>query len=448
MKNLVINRKAIVPILFLFFSFSCKSEDNIPPDNTVTPSTFEWNVTEKPPVLENPLEYVLSADYKKMGWPAYGAVGAGQIIRLVIPADRDARITFSGTTPITVPVLISGGRNVHIIGLHISLEVQPGNNTGELPNYVTNSDGSGSWVPKSSVHPRCPLGGALYVGQANISFIEGCIVELNGIEGDCIIIRNDPSTAAPDIARAKRDIIVQNCAFDGWESHGKSDVGDGIHGDLSQNQAENLRRLVFENVTALCSAEGITQHSYGGYNGCVDFKLRRFEYGPDDRYINDDPYDKLQPLALAVTGIKTDKWSFEDVYIHNGQYLNINSDRYGSVNSGTVVKYPGIYAGKLPNGERFAPKNFLGANYKSPHLSVTALNYNKISNKLFAINRLNKTITFSDIITNVKLYTLQGQLVLSKNNDSREVDMSKIQNGIYLMDVSAERERIRMKLFL
>jgi hypothetical protein len=61
---------------------------------------------------------------------------------------------------------------------------------------------------------------------------------------------------------------------------------------------------------------------------------------------------------------------------------------------------------------------------------------------------LNKTITFSDIITNVKLYTLQGQLVLSKNNDSREVDMSKIQNGIYLMDVSAERERIRMKLFL
>ena len=279
--------------------------------------------------------------------------------------DEDGIVYMSGTEPLRYPIHVTGGRNVRIVGLHFELETQRGCGVGELPNLPVDKH------PNANIHPRIPWAIAVRVEQSNVTFMEGLHIDVRGHEADCIVVRNpDPMTDAE--AKAQRDIIIQNTWCSGVEGLGKSDIGDGIHGDLFQNQGKDImRRLVFENVSMRTSQEGIVLHGSGSSAGTRELIVRRYDYSWDPRYVGDDDYDNK--FGLAFDGWPDKNWTLDDIRIDDYRdldYLIVRGQRYGNHKSERVKPHEAIRSG-LPDNGAFAPPDRTGVNYVTPHEPVT-----------------------------------------------------------------------------
>jgi hypothetical protein len=338
------------------------------PEATPAPSAFKpiilstpppdsgWDVTVAPPAMPGARVIEIPRDLEPVSWPAYSVFCSGWIHQIRLDAGEDAIIRFSGTVPLRYPLWIDGGRNVRVIGLQMELETQPGCAAGELQNI------GGA----ASVHPRIPGGIALRLEQWGTTFVEGAYIDMLNMEADCLVVRN-PDSMPGVTARGQRDIIVQNTACHGIGGLGESDIGDGEHGDLIQNQGDDVvRRMILENVTVRSSSQGVMLHPNQGFRGATELVLRRFDYAFDERYTGKTKYDG--PWGLGINA-SADAFEFDQVWINDLTGLNyglVNDQRYGVSTSSAVQPHPGIQAGSPPAGP-FAPASRTGRYYVSPH---------------------------------------------------------------------------------
>ncbi len=314
-----------------------------------------WDVTVAPPALENPTHITLTATSPTDPMPSWGILCAGKTYDIRLGANEDAIIDFAGTEPLPYPLWIVGGRNVRVVGLEMDLVTQPGCGIGELFN-------SGS--THRNIHPRLPGGMAIRLENFGTSFVEGVDIDLRGHEADCFVVRNPPSMNN-DQARAQRNIVLQNTSCRGIEGLGASAIGDGVHGDLLQNQGEVVNSVILENVSVRSSMEGIVWHEWDGYAGARNFSIRRFDYAGDDRYDDDDAFEQFG-VAFAVWA---ETWDLQDVYIDDprgNDYGFMNDQRWGGFRYGSVQQHAGITRG-LPADVSFAPEAAVGQGYVSPH---------------------------------------------------------------------------------
>ena len=330
---------------------------------SVMTGSSDWNVTEGLPSLSNPTVINLSSR-STSSYPAVGISCAGQIYSVRLGDNEDAVVHMSGSQPLRYPVHVTGGRNVRIVGLHFDLATQSGCGIGRLPNLPV------AQHPNANIHPRIPGGIALRLQQSGTSFVEGLHIDVKGHEADCIVSRN-PDSMSDAAAQSRRDVVIQNTYCSGVEGLPNTDIGDGVHGDLFQNQGGDiLRRLVFENVSMRTSQEGIVLHGNGSFSGTKSLVIRRYDYTWDPRYVGDDAYERF---GLAFAGWPGPDWTLENIriddYRDGGDYIKIGDQRYGSFSSSTVQAHPEIRSG-LPAEGAFALPGRTGVNYTSPHGSV------------------------------------------------------------------------------
>ena len=281
-------------------------------DIAVLGSAGDWDVIEKPPALIN----ARSIDVAKISptyLPASGINCGGYIRKIALSDKEDAIVYMSGSEPLHYPLRITGGRNVRVVGLQIELATQAGCGIGELPNNPIAEH------PNANIHPRIPGAIALRLQQSGTSFVEGLNIDIRGHQADCIVVRN-PDTMSNYQAQKQRDVVVQNTVCRGIEGMGRTDIGDGIHGDLFQNQGEDvMHRLVFENVSARTSQEGITLHGSAreSLSATAILLIRRFDYSWDPRYVGDDNYD--DSFGVAFDGWPGPNWKLENIRIERVQ---------------------------------------------------------------------------------------------------------------------------------
>ena len=350
------------------------------------PVKLDWINLESPPVLENPKCYKLS-ELTPANYPAFGIVCAGKVYGISEPDNtQDLYIDLEGQMW-PYPLVVLGGRNAIITNGGFDLEVQTGCDVGELPNLPIANH------PNSNIHPRCPAGGILFMSQWNVSWVEGLHFKANGIECDCIVSRNGAAgnspVQTPQQALQTREFYVINTRAEGWENQGATaspNIGDGIHGDLFQNQGtiDPLKNLVFENVTALTSGEGIVNTSFPPSD---QVKLRNFYYDFDPVYIADDYLDGIQQgVMLASNSLNVP--IVENVHYRNGaggplaiqdtSGVNPAGTYYvdpADANGNNLLALNGLerIAGSSVNGEPspfavcdYAPEILTGVNYKTP----------------------------------------------------------------------------------
>jgi len=336
---------------------------------------WTWDTVEQPPPLVNPtiLDISKISPFHTAGWKRFFRPGAdgdkllcdGRIYSVLLEDDEDAVVYMSGKNALQYPLHLTGGRNVHIVGLHFELETQSGCDVGELANLPIEKH------PNANIHPRVPGAIAVRLQQSGTSFLEGLHIDVRGHEADCIVSRN-PDEMTDAEARSKRDVIVQNTYCSGVEGLGRSKIGDGVHGDLFQNQGKDImRRLVFENVSMRSSQEGIVLHGSGSKRGAKTLLVRRYDYTWDPRYVGDDDYEHF---GLAFDGY-ADKngWELADIRIDDYRdgfdYLIVNGQRYGNAPSDKVQSHAAISSGLPPDGG-FAPADKTGLHYVTPHAPV------------------------------------------------------------------------------
>jgi len=332
---------------------------------SVLSGSSDWNVSERPPALSSPRVVDLST-LGTVNINVSSLNCGGKIYRVSLGNDQDAIVKMSGSQPLKYPLHVTGGRNVRLVGLHFSLATQPGCGVGQLPNNPVADH------PNANIHPRIPGAIAVRLQQSGVSFLEGLHIDVKGHEADCIVGRN-PDSMSDAVAQSQRDIIVQNTSCAGVEGLGASPIGDGVHGDLFQNQGRDImRRLIFENVSMRTSQEGIVLHGNGGsLPGAKTLVLRRYDYTWDPRYVGDDNYEHF---GLAFAGRPASNgWTLEDVRIDDYRdgldYMNIDGQRYGNSPSSNVLPHPQIRSGRPAQGA-FALPGRTGVNYVSPHGGV------------------------------------------------------------------------------
>ncbi len=264
-----------------------------------------WVNRETPPVLDNPDCYKIS-DLQPATWPAFGIVCSGMVYAIFEPDNtKDIYIDLEGQM-LPYGIIVNGGRNAILTNGGFDLEVQPGCDVGQLPNLPLPNH------PNSNIHPRMPAGGAIIMAQWGTTWIEGIHGLANGIEMDWIISRNGwhPTTSQTAAqALQSHDFHIINSRFEGWENQGATanpNIGDGIHGDLFQNQgtSDPLRLLSVENVTGLTSGEGITNSSFPPTG---EVRINNYYYDYSAPYIADDYLDGTQQgVALATNSPNID----------------------------------------------------------------------------------------------------------------------------------------------
>lgn len=325
----------------------------------------DWDVTVKPPAMTGARKIDVSK-VSPVKIPSQSINCAGLVRDVKLGGSEDAVVYMSGSKPLRYPLRITGGRNVRVVGLEFAIVTQAGCGVGRLPNLPVASH------PNANIHPRVPGGIVLRLEQAKTSFVEGLNIDVKGHEADCIVARN-PDSMSSQQAQKQRDVVIQNTWCAGVEGMGNTRIGDGVHGDLFQNQGRDImRRLVFENVSMRSSQEGIVLHGDGSLPGARSLLLRRYDYTWDPRYVGDDNYESF---GLAFAGWPGPDWTLEDVRIDDfrsgADYIRIKDQRYGNSPGGDVIPHPQIRSGRPPEGA-FALQQRTGTRYRSPHGGVPA----------------------------------------------------------------------------
>lgn len=328
-----------------------------------TPNTSgNWPMSVVAPVLEDPMLLEITAATTLGTLGDFDQVGCeGNVYKVNIPDNRDARLTADPSMgPLQYPIWITGGRNVHVLGIELRPIVQDGCDVGEAHQIKNN-------IP--NIHPRLVGAKAFRLQQSGTTFIEGVDIDLAGMEADCFAVRN-PDEMSKAAAFKERHIVIVNTRCVGIEGLDDSPIGDGIHGDFFQNQGrDDIASLVVENVTYLTSSNGITLHNWEGDIGRPQlFSLRNMNYGWDLRYSNDDDYE-ISGLVFTATA---DSLDLSNVWLDHGEGLNygiFNDQRVGSYAQDDYIKQDvNLRSGKPPAGD-FAPANKTGIQYASPFLN-------------------------------------------------------------------------------
>ncbi len=368
-------------------SFSTKASVKNPPSS----NKGNWDMTVKPPVLVNPMTVVLSDKSETNHVSDFNQLGCeGKRYYIKVPAGRDAKITMSKDSgPLKYPVWITGGRNVHVVGLDLKLVIQSGCDVGEANNYPNKPDPAKKTVDGrnfKNIHPRLPGGIAIRLEQEQTSFIEGVDIDINGMEADCFVVRNSlnaedkkglyrdsngqirPSRSTLNKFVKQRHFKAVNTRCVGVESldNDHRGIGDGIHGDFLQVQGnENIGTVTLENIVYLMSGNGISIQRYNGLN-LTNLKMRNYYHSYDKRYATDDRYDRG---AALIFSLGADKYSFENVwtneYLGNRNYGILNDFRVGASGQSGVKSMPGMFKGAPPWD--FAPSSQVGVRYESPY---------------------------------------------------------------------------------
>jgi len=341
--------------------------------NNPTPNAgHQWDVTVKPPVLNNPRRIVLPRDIELSPYPA-DSTCAGQVYHIRLDKDEDVLIEQESDGPLSYPVRVVGGHNLHIRGLDIKLITQPGCEVGKIT--------APSGKKNANIHPGMPGAMAVRLEQWGHSYVEGALIDVNGHGADCFVVRN-PNELSQEQARKQRDVTIQNTLCMGVEGQ-----SDGVHGDFLQTQGDDvLRNFVFENITHKTSFAGFVLSDRGAYNSAVSFTLRRYFHTHDTRFYSNDDLDKKE--LYSPGSIDADTYVFQDFYIERppispkdpdpdtpfvlSEYIYVNGERYGppasevTQESGLIAPLEGLFPGTPPGGD-FAPTDHVGRNYISPH---------------------------------------------------------------------------------
>lgn len=222
-----------------------------------------WDDTVSPPSLTDPTTIVLPGNY--LGTLSH-PLCSGPGYRVELDNTKDYIVLTDQV--LTAPVFLYGGRNVHVIGIHIDLASAP-----------CADQGASGYVPGTI---------ALRAYQVGTTFIEGAYIDVAGRSADCIDPRNfignfDALSKAgftEATARGARDVVIQNTVCRGMSG----DVN--VHGDVLQTQGgdELFRSIVFENVSADSNCEGTVIEPREGFQLASSIVMRRFDYRKDARY--------------------------------------------------------------------------------------------------------------------------------------------------------------------
>lgn len=323
-----------------------------------TESPEQWKMTTAKPTLNDPLIYELSNSSPLVYLEDFDRLGcSGRAHRIDIPWGRDAKVTMDHAQGALVhPVWITGGNNVHITGLELAPKIQRGCGIGEAHQKDA--------PQHANIHPRLPGGKALRLEQKGHTFIEGVEIDLLGHEADCFVVRNYKEST-PEFVKMYRDISIVNTRCTGIEGLDKSPIGDGLHGDFFQNQGEDIGSLTLENVTYETSSNGITLHQWGRERPRF-VKLINVNFGWDERYAYDDPYESFGlPFAIYA-----DQTYFENVWLDHGKggnYGFVNGERIGAIYQANYIeRHESMFLGLPPFGD-FATSENTGKEYISPY---------------------------------------------------------------------------------
>lgn len=315
-----------------------------------------FDVTVSPPKLVNPI----IIDVAKLAPVNSGQEAIhlcfGKLYDIRIPSGQDAIVTTSER--LRYPVIIGGGRHVHMIGLDIELVDQPG-------------------CQAEYEIKKTPIGSGLRIAQSHTSYIEGLKMDLKGHLADCIASSNTADVTDAQALKV-RDVVVQNSACRGGRGQFKGHpYGDGLHADFFQNQGrsgsdgrtelinEPMNSIIFENISHVTTASGIV------IDGQVNSeRIRNLEFSLDTRY---PKYNNVLNPAWLVGN----KWEIENVYTDfkppNLMASSIQSSTSGSGKYYTFFEaglsyifHPEMHRGKPE--KTFAPWELLGTSYQSPHL--------------------------------------------------------------------------------
>lgn len=323
--------------------------------NLVSSHAYAWVNTVPEPYLTNPKVIELSDGYPTRLLADYDRVGCeGKYHYINLSSKEDAIIRMKrGSRALKYPVWVTGGRNVHILGIEGRPIVQPGCDVGE-GHQVRD-------VQNKNIHPRMPGNKFFRLQQSGTTYIEGVDIDLKGLEADCFAIRNASGMSNAD-AIANRKVYIINTRCTGIEGLDESAIGDGIHGDFFQNQGkDDLSELILENITIKSSSNGVTFHKWNSKKPKL-FKIQNFNYAADMRYEGDDRFDGLRGLAFTGHGERTE---FSSVWINHIKGLNygiVNGQRLGAKAYSNVKKESGFYAGNPPGGD-FAKESDTGLQY-------------------------------------------------------------------------------------
>jgi hypothetical protein len=311
----------------------------------------EWDVTRSPPELVDPIRVEIPRDLADWGpYHVDGYACAGPMYIAEYPPDRDVLIVHTGDAPLVHPVHVNGGRNVRIVGMHITLE----------PACAPSGDDH---------HPRVAGDRALALGQSGTTFVEGAMLDVAGHDADCITA-NNAAGLSPEDAREQRAFVLQNSRCEGNEGS-----NGGTHGDLFQTQHPGhfFRLIAFENVSHRTAQEGIIIEAFDGIHHAREVDIRRFDYAFDPRFVDDDEWDLSETggmIAVSADVVGLDQIFCEGILGGCTGEAYISTDP--SIHEGgwthppvVPMPHPAFTDGTPPAD--FAPADRVGAAYRSPH---------------------------------------------------------------------------------
>ena len=319
---------------------------------------------------------------------------SGQFYKHTLSDSNDYIIRMHPSSgPLTKGLVIIGGNHLRLVGLEWNPVIQDGCDIGEAVNHA---DGSSTPQPTwPSFNPRMPSEGKfLHLQNNGDMFLEGIYCDMEGMEGDFCVTRNqlgsypqfaaaNSSTAAAADQADRRRWFLVNSVVKGWtslDSWVNKDEGDrkedGFHGDLFQNQystvtgKENVGTMALENCTIANYGNGITHQRQGDHNNRLSFRNVNWEW--DSRWDNDS-FGNQRPRCFGVCywGYLDKDPEFDNFYIDNSlqsPYCKVKrTDEVGEPwhNLGPYhEEKPGLIQGKPTND--FATKETTGENYVSP----------------------------------------------------------------------------------
>ncbi len=235
----------------------------------------------------------------------------------------DLFINLVGDTTIPIPIHVKQGfRNVYMQGVGMDLVIQlsgydggssvppvvVGNGRFQLPNkptgtYFISALTGNSMVDThrastvgsdtySGIHgwnkdARIPGGMCVRLEHSGIAVLEGCYFECNGFQGDIVV---EASNGITPVSANNTNLKTYMFAVRAGTNENQGDdaiYGDGIHGDLSQQQSDNIygkpNGRWYEHVYYITSGNGIISTGGGGLE-IQQLHMSNFQYEADNSY--------------------------------------------------------------------------------------------------------------------------------------------------------------------
>ena len=324
-------------------------------------NTFDWNNNETPPALSNVQKFVGKDSLAIAQWSGNEFNCAGPYYRVSGSASEDAFIDLREQI-MTIPLWVSGFRNVIVLGGTWEIGIIPGCGIGQKKMWT-----SGRGANYDSLHPHMPANRIIHTDCTDVSWIEGVNANANGNATD-FHVTNGSLLQSETYSRQNRWAYIINCRARGWEGvTGPS--GLGFHGDFVQNQQLRLGRnnaalyrrslhgFVCENSTSL---SGMSHASLGQDDAFSKIRLRNVYFDMDPQIAadqngirgpegsSDTSPDEQKGPAMYTRLVNDSSLEVENVVYRTQRHSN-TSEMYGFIlGERAAGRY--IYASKYLDG--------------------------------------------------------------------------------------------------